>query len=394
MSVKLSLPIKDNNMFNTILQYTLTGNEKPIVAWTRMLSYISRNVNIYTNTVINGAVCMPPWVQKIHGVLKAVDVDALIQLPSVQRYSSVLLDASTRLNWILAPNYSVPSLINQFAAPSNAERVQEYIIPCQKEYPLMQLPLGKDLKQWEDIHPINIIYNDSTELCSYILKMQYTYKRTAPSLIIATVDIPSLVLKYCAYVEEMKKEGKEYTIYTYIKDQLMTNFYMDCVRCWVFTIMNSHFNHVELEPTSHLIVDNGAVKEGLFDLNDFLRSMRGKHFTTGDFISTKWIPSTKGPISIVQYMKWMNKNIVFPDFNQAQYLKFFTQYPLVYLLIQVINLADRVQDKTIKREMFLKLQRLDRSRILYMCSDNKLRRRISKEMRELLDLSRPDEFSP
>ena len=54
------LPIKDNDMFNTILQYTLTGNEKPIVDWTRMLSYISRNITIYTNNVISGSVCIPP----------------------------------------------------------------------------------------------------------------------------------------------------------------------------------------------------------------------------------------------------------------------------------------------------------------------------------------------
>ena len=380
-------------MFNTILQYTSTGNEKPIIAWNRMLSYISRNVKTYTNTLIKGSVCIPPWVQKIHSVLKVVDVDYLIQLSPVQRYSFILLDANTKLNWILAPNYSVPSLTNQFTTSISNDRVQEYIIPCQKEYPLTQLPLGKDLSHWEDVYPINIIYNDSTELCSYILNMQYNYKKSAPSLIIATVDIPSLVLKYCAYVEEMKKEGKDYTIYTYIKDQLLTNFYMDCVRCWVFTIMNSYFNHVELEPTSQLIVDNSAVKDGISDLADFFKSMKYKHYTVGDFLHTKWLPDLKGPISVIKYMKWMSSNIVFPDFNQARYLKFFTQYPLVYLLINIMNLADRSHDKIIKREMYLKLQRLDRSAVLRICDDRKLRARVNREIRELIDLSRPDEYS-
>jgi len=381
-------------MFNTILQYTLTGNEKPIVDWTRMLSYISRNITIYTNNVISGSVCITPWAQKIHSVLKAVNVDALLELSPVQRYASVLIETNSKLNWILAPNYSVPSLANQFTAPINGERVQEYIIPCQKEYPLMQLPLGKSLQYWEDVHPINIIYNDSTELCSYIGKMQYTYKRSNPSLIIATVDIPSLVLKYCAYAEEMKKEGKEYTIYTYIRDQLVANFYMDCVRCYIFTIINTYFNHEDLEPTSQLIVDNGSVKEAQSEIFDFFKNVKYKHYTLGDFLYTKWIPTLKGPISIIKYMKWMNSNIVFPDFNQAQYLKFFTQYPLVYLLIHVINLGDRSQNKTIKREMYLKLLRLDRSSILRMCNDHKLRARVNREVRELIDLSRPDEFSP
>lgn len=380
-------------MLNNILQHTLIGTEKPIISWTRMLSYITKNARFYTNTVINGSICTPPWTQKIYKVLSVVNVENLLQLSPMQRYASVLMDTNTRLNWILAPNYNVPSLTNQFTLSNNNTQVQEYIVPCQKEYPLMQLPLGKDLSYWEDIHPIHILYNDAQELSSYILKMQYQYKKASPSLLIAAVDIPSLVLKYCAYVEEMKKDNTDYSVYTYIRDQLISNFYIDCARCWVLTIMNNYFTHEEIEPTSQLIVDYATVKEGKEDLNDFLKDIKWKHYSVGDFIHTKWIPGLKNPISLYKYMKYINENIVFPDFNQAQYLKFLTQYPIVSLLIKLCNLSDRSSERIIKRDLYIKLQRLNRSQILNMCANKKLRAKINRDLNELLDLSRPDEFS-
>ena len=380
-------------MLNTILQNTSTGSEQQIVSWTRMLSYIAKNANMYTKSLKMGPPLTPPWAQKIYKILSAINIDALMQLTPTQRYSSVLMETNTKLNWLLAPNYSVPSLTNQFVSSVNNDQVQEYLIPCQKEYPLMQLPLGKSLQYWEDIHPINIIYNDSTELCSYILKMQYSYKKSSPSLIIATVDIPSLVLKYCAYIDDMKKNGKEYTIYTYIRDQLVDNFYMDCVRCWTFTVMNSYFDHNEIESTSPLIADNASVKEGRTNLDDFYRSIRGKHFTVEDFLYTKWVPTLKGPISFIKYMKWFNENIVFPDFIQAQYLKVFTQFPIVNLIVRLYDLGDRSRNQPTRRIIYHKLLQLDRSRILQICTNRKLRSQVNREIRELVDLCKPDEYS-
>jgi len=381
-------------MLNTILRLNTTGSEKPIVAWTRMLSYIKNRTDMYTESVINGPVCMPPWTNKIAKLLNAVNVEDLLQLPATQRYASILMDANTRLNWILAPNYSVPSLKNQFTASNNNVTVQEYIIPCRSEFPLMKLPLGKDISYWSNVNPINMIYNDSTELCSYILRMQYLYKKSSPSLVIVTVDIPSLVLKYCAYADSMKKEGKQYTIFTFMRDQLLNNFYTDCVRCWLFTMMKNYFTQEEMEPTSSLIVDNSAVKEANEDLQDFLKKVKGKHYFSNDFIHTKWLPSNDGPISILTYMNWLKENVVFPEFNQAKYLSFFTQYHLVYLLIKLYNLGDRPNDRIIERELYIKLYRLNRTHILQMCNNKKLKIRINKDIRDLLDLCRPNDFSP
>ena len=147
-------------MLNTILQNTSTGSEQQIVSWTRMLSYIAKNANMYTKSLKMGPPLTPPWAQKIYKILSAINIDALMQLTPTQRYSYVLMETNTKLNWLLAPNYSVPSLTNQFVSSVNNDQVQEYLIPCQKEYPLMQLPLGKSLQYWENI---------ASSKCNYII---------------------------------------------------------------------------------------------------------------------------------------------------------------------------------------------------------------------------------
>jgi len=381
-------------MLSTILNLTTTGNEKPIVAWLRMLSYISLKTNMYTDAVIHGTTVITPWVNKILKILNAIDAESLNKLPPAQRYAKILMDCDIRLINQLAPNYSVSSLQNCFANPVTGEVVQEYMIPCRSEFPLMDLPLGKRLDQWKDVNPINIIYNDSTELCSYILKMQYQYKRSAPKMIIAAIDLPALAMKYCVYVDEMQQTGKSYNASSFIKEYLMNNFYNDCVRCYIFTLIKNFFDNEDLEPTSSLIVDFAAVKSAQENLDLFYHQLKKKNYSVNDFIYTKWIPDLSGPISIYKYMKWFDRHITLPDFAQARYLKFLTQYPLLYILVKLYNLSDKPNDKIIKRALYFKLYNLNRSGVLSLCNNRKLKSKLHHDIRELIDLCRPDEFSP
>lgn len=377
-------------MIDTILQYTAIGTPRPLVNWTRMLRLIQHRTEIYTDAMIQGSKSVPPWVSKIRRVLDAVPVDTWLSMEPTKRYATALLACDESFLPLIVPNYTVPTLVNNFVASNNTTKVQEFLIPVKSQYPLLQLPLGKDIEKWNDVHPLRMLYNDSPELCGNIYKMQYTYKKDYPSLLIMSIDLPSLVLKYLAYAEKHRNDLDQIQ---FIHEQLMDNFYSDCVRCWVFELFHRKLSNLPIPPTPGLIIDNGIVELALKDIDEYLRKVRSKNLSVGDFIVMPWLTDCGKQQTILQYLHWYQDHITFLDYRQAKYLEFFTQFPVVYFLMHLYDMCDRMNDRLLKKQLFVQLSRVNRSGVLDLCHNTKLRRQIHRSMRELIDISRPDEYS-
>lgn len=380
-------------MFNTILQYTASGVPRPLVNWPRMLDLIHTKTKFYTEAMIEGARSIPPWANKIRKVLDAIPVDTWLAMEPTKRYATALIHADAEYISILCPNYTISTLTNNFIASNNSsEKVTEYLVPVRSPYPLMSLPLGKSISQWKNIHPLMMLYNDSPKLSYNIYRMQYAYKNLYPSLVIMAIDIPSLVFKYLAYAEECHGEKKDIDQLDFIHTQLMDNFYDDCVRCWIFNLFKMKLERIEIPPTPSLIIDPGVVNLALQDIDKYYDKVRSKNMTVGDFISMPWLPGSRHQ-SILDYLDWYQNHVTFLDYRQAKYLEFFTQFPVVYFMMHLYNMNDRPNDRLLKKQLYIRLDRMYRSGVLDFCHNPKLRRRIHRNMRELLDLSRPDEYS-
>ena len=377
-------------MFNTILQYTNPGVARPLINWPRMLSLIKIKTDFYTDAMIKGSASMPPWTNRVMRVLTAIPVDTWLTMEPAKRYATALLEADSSYITILCPNYSLQELKNNFVSSNNMSKVQEFLVPVRSPYPLMNLPLGKDISQWKDVHPLMCLYNDGPELCGNIAKMQYTYKKLYPSMLIMALDLPSLVLKYLAYAEDCKEKKKNLDQVEFIHKHLLDNFYEDCVRCWIFNVFNRKLERKEIPPTPGLIIDPSVVNLSLRDIDQYYDKLRSKNMYVGDFIAMPWLPGNK---SIMNYLDWYQDHITFLDYRQAKYLEFFVQFPVVYFLMHLYDMNDRPQDRLLKKQLYVKLARIYRSGVLDLCSNTKLRRQIHRNMREILDLSRPDEYS-
>lgn len=380
-------------MFNIMLQYTSPGVPRPLVNWPRMLELIHLKTKFYTDAMIQGAKSIPPWVNKIRAILDAIPVDSWLAMEPTKRYATALMHADSEYITILCPNYTISTLTNNFiASNNNGKAVTEYLVPVRSPYPLMNLPLGKPIAQWNDIHPLMMLYNDSQELSYSIYKMQYAYKKLYPSLVIMALDIPSLVFKYLAYAENCHGTKKDVNQIDFIHKYLMDNFYEDCVRCWIFNVFNMKLDRIEVPPTPSLIIDPSVVNLALRDVDKYYDKVRSKNMTVGDFISMPWLPG-KPNTSILDFLDWYQDHITFLDYRQAKYLEFFTQFPIVYFMMHLYDMCDRANDRLLKKQLYVKLDRIYRSGVLDFCHNNKLRRQIHRNMRELLDISRPDEYS-
>ena len=380
-------------MFDTMLQYTAPGVTRPLITWPRMLDLIHSRTSMYTEAMIQGSKSVPPWVTKVRKVLSAIPADSWLSMEPTKRYATALMHADSDLLMGFCPNYTIPTLTNNFIAVNNASiHVQEYLVPVRSPYPLMNLPLGRNIDQWKDVHPLMMLYNDSPELSGNIYKMQYTYKSKYPSMIIMAIDIPSLVFKYLAYVEDCNTKKKPVVQTDFIHKHLMDNFYDDCVRCWIFQLFNLKLERMEIPPTPGLIIDPGVVELALRDIDTYYDKVRSKNIGVGDFLKIEWLPGTPHQ-SIMDYLDWYQEHITFLDYRQAKYLEFFVQFPVVYFMMHLYDMCDRPNDRMVKKQLYIQLDRMYRSGVLDMCHNQKLRRRIHRNMRELLDLSRPDEYS-
>jgi hypothetical protein len=310
-----------------------------------------------------------------------------------KRYATALMHADSEFITIFCPNYTIPTLTNNFIAVNNTSiQVQEYFVPVRSPYPLMNLPLGRPIDQWKDIHPLTMLYNDSPELSYNIYRMQYTYKKQYPSMVIVSIDIPSLVFKYLAYAEDRTTKKKPVDQLDFIHKHLMDNFYEDCVRCWIFQIFNRKLEHLDIPDTPGLIIDPGVVDLALRDVDKYYDRVRSKNMSVGDFIAMPWLPGEPHQ-TILDYLDWYQNHVTFLDYRQAKYLEFFVQFPVVYFMMHLYDMCDRANDRMVKKYLYVKLSRMYRSGVLDMCHNQKLRRYIHRSMRELLDLSRPDEYS-
>ena len=147
---------------------------------------------------------------------------------------------------------------------------------------------------------------------------------------------------------------------------------------------------MDIPPTPGLIIDPGVTDLALKDVNHYYDKIRSKNMTVGDFLTMPWLPDHR---SILDFLDWYQNHITFLDYRQAKYLEFFTQFPVVYFMMQLYDMCDRANDRMVKKVLYIKLDRIYRSGVLDFCHNQKLRRRIHRNMRELLDLSRPDEYS-
>ena len=376
-------------MLRLISDYNITGVEKPIVHWNYMCAVITERVQRYTNRIMEGATPVVPWIHLIKTLLMRIPPTALNRKGS-DRCAYVIGDVVEKIDKYLCPNYQLKIRYNYFVSTKNNIPVQEYIVPCRSNTPLIDLPIGRPFNEWKDVHPIRILYNDTFELCGNFLHMKFEYEVSPPTQIIVAIDTPALVLKYLAYCDQQLAHKEPIYLNGFIREHLIDNLYLDIVNCWIFQMLEAGAIDNNLRDkqivTYNIICNENNIDRAKLDLNKYWTNLGNRTYQYGDFIHTRWLLRTFPYTTIYEYIKFLQHSITMPLLRQNAYIRFLLEYPILRMIIKLNCLSKSNICVKMNRHLRVKVVRTLNSNIFNACQNPNIVSKLKRELAGLLDL--------
>lgn len=368
-----------------ILNYLLNrmdgGNSRPVPNWTRMMRTILNRTDHYTDRAMHGVLTPTPWSVLIQHMLAKVP-RYLASKDDVRVMAEVMGSVRDLVEMDLAPGSIIQERDACFTASNNGS-AKEIIVPCESDRPLSSLPIGQPIDKWGDVHPIRIIYIDSLEIPMFT-GHRFVYSDDPPDEAIITVNIPALILKWVAYMKDASAENASPR--QFIHEHLLDNLYEDVIRCWVFRAMEERITAGGLQfYTDNAIAAASVVDLGLKDLDMMTTCVETRTFYVKDFFASFLL--TWSCPTIQEYVSWFDKEIRFPDQRKVAYIQFLAEFPLVRILMKLNLLSDTVNSRRLIKDVGIQLKRYRMADILSGCHRANLRKRLSGQLDELIDLS-------
>ena len=372
-----------------ILSYMLDrmedGHPRPVPDWTRMIRTIQNRTDHYTDRAVQGVMTTSPWEVLLSRMIAKIPLYLGDEKDDVKIMAEAMGHVRDTLEMELAPGDTLKERDACFTASNNGT-AKEIIVPCSSSTPLMDLPVGKPLAAWKDVHPVHILYNDSLELCSRWTGRQFVYSDDPPEEVIVSIDVPALILKYIAALKDYDSIPN-FPRSQFIRRHLIDNLYEDIVRCWVFRMLEEMVTegHVDSFYTNNAIVASSVVEAGLRDLGMMTSRIEMKAFYVKDFFMSDLL--TWSCPSIQEYVKWFNHSITFPAQRKVAYIQFLTEFPLVRVLMKLNLLSGTVNSRRLIQHVGINLKRYRLMGILSGCQKARLREKLSRQLDELIDLA-------
>jgi len=216
--------------------------------------------------------------------------------------------------------------------------------------------------------------------------MQITFKKHPPNYLLASIDLPALILQYVKFLEYHNKElGDNLDYRMFIKYHIIEPWHDDLIKIWLFNVFQDIvYNEFKIFKlfNSHGIISRTRLKAAKSHIAVQSTMVRNSQISIGQFLSAKWL----GTISIIEWIDILNTVIVIPPFSQYDYLRFILEFPYIKLIAYLSVLNNTDSTKKILRELKYQLSLYTRTNVVNKIVNPAHRELVIKELAELTNL--------
>lgn len=339
-------------MLNKILSWVPYTPPVSTPRWDKFVSLIRLNANRYRIRYANDQYMANECTRFFETLLINIPVDKFFTkgMDDYDRFANIDYSLVRLLSSSFDPIVNLKNSCNTLTK-SNVQIIPEYYLNVTSGKPFSCLPMNRPWANWAKLKSVRILEHDSRELCSNLLPMQITFKKHQPNFLLASVDIPAMVMQYIKFVEHQREFGLSPDYRMFIKHHIVEPWHDDLIKVWLFNlfqdIVYGNFKIFKLF-NEHGIINRGKVKAAKSNVVAQLTMLKTNRITTAKFLSAKWL----GNMSILHWLNVMDNVLIVPDFRQYDYLKFLTELPYIKLVLHLCMMENTQSSLRIAREIW------------------------------------------
>lgn len=374
-------------MLNQILKWLTPTTPTTIQRWDKFISILSLNANRYRSRYSTFQYLSNDCTRFFERILTNIPIDKFLTEyhDDYSKFTNISDSLLKTLSSHFDPIVNLKNSCNTFVS-STSKIVPEYYLNVACSRPFTYLPMDQPWKNWEGLKAVRLLYHDSRELCTDLLGMQIVFKKHQPTYLLASIDLPALIMQYIKFMEYNKEIGSDADYRMFIRYHIIEPWHDDLIKIWLFNVFQDivygDFKLFKLF-NSHNIINRGKLKAAKSNVT-IQTAMIGDHrIPLNKFLSAKWL----GRISILEWLDILDNVIVIPEFGQYTYLKFLLEFPYIKLILKLCLIANTNESMRIARELRYKLRLYDRTNVSMKIINSNHRAIVTKELKELLELT-------
>lgn len=375
-------------MLDKILKWIPNSPSVMIQRWAKFIYILKLNANRYRSRYINDQYISNECTKLFERILINIPVDKFLTdyHNDYTRFANIDDGLVKNLSRSFDPITNLKNQCNTIIN-SSSKIVPEYYLNVSCSRPFTYLPMDKPWKHWERLRSVRLIHHDSRELCTDLLSMQVSFKKHNPSHLLASIDMPAMIMQYVKYMEHNKEVGGDLDYRMFIKYHIIEPWHDDLIRIWLFNvfedIVHNEFKLFQYH-NSHNIISRGKLKAARTNVSVQTGMVQTKRISIGQFLSAQWL----GTMSILRWLDVLQNVIIIPDFSQYDYLRFMLELPYIKLIVKLCMLADTNDSLRILKELKYHLNLYIRTNVSQKIVNSNHKAVVLKEVKALSEMLR------
>ena len=339
-------------MIENIIKWIPQATPLSIPRWDKFVYLLKLNANRYRSQYINDQYLSTNCTKLFEQILINIPVSKfLTEYTSDYARLSAISDALVRnLASGFDPIVNLKNFCNILINSKN-KIIPEYYLNVECSKPFTYLPLDKPWTEWAKLKSVRILHHDSRELCTDLLGMQLTFKKHQPTYLLASIDLPAMILQYVKFLEYHNSQlGSDLDYRAFIKYHIIEPWYDDLIKIWLFNVFQDIvYNEFKLFKlfNAHGVISRTKLKAAKSHISIQTMLVKNSQLSIGRFLSAKWL----GNISILEWLDIVNNVIIIPPFAQYDYLRFILELPYIKLIVHLCILNNTDETKKILKEI-------------------------------------------
>ena len=370
-------------MLNTILKSIISGSPRVLVNWDKAVVTIKLRTEIIKTRYLGTGFIFNPGTNMLINILQNIIYNnpGLRSCKSdYKRYVEVIDPQIAIYRNYFDPVYLAQQTKGIFCWDKN---IPEYILNVSMDKPLSTLPMDKPWEYWKDLVPIHVIYHDSRELCTNLLKLQLKFEKDPPHAIFYSIDLTMLIFMYLKYMEYMESFSKEPSVHDFLQQYVLVNWFDDLRRIWLFNILkdaaHNDFKYEKFK-ADELVAPNTMLKTLKADLSRLFDDARKKAVSLGDICATRWF----GDTSLTWWLNELNTNLQVPPLRQYKWLSFASTLPYAEFMLDILLLIKRNDINPVVRNLLFDLHQYHNQNICSNIQNPEYRAEVSKQLKRMI----------
>lgn len=376
-------------MLDQILKWIPYVSPISIQRWDKFIYLLKLNANRYRTRYINDQYMSNECTKLFERILINIPVNKFLTEydNDYTRFTGISDTLIRNLSSSFDPVINLKNSCNTIVK-SKSTIVPEYYLNVTCARPFTYLPMDKPWKEWERLKSVRILHHDSRELCTDLLSMQIEFKKNQPSYILASIDLPAMIMQYIKFMEYHNKQlGGNLDYRMFIKYNIIEPWHDDLIKIWLFNVFEDivcdKFKLFQLY-NSHSVISRGKLKAAKSNVSIQTAMIKDHRISVNKFLSANWL----GKLSILDWIDIIKNTIVIPEFSQYDYLKFLLELPYVKLIVKLCVMANTNESNKILKELRYHLNLYIRTNVSNKIVNNNHRNLINSEIKELSEILR------